>query len=748
MAHRLELLSPEGLRIDGRRANELRKISTKTSVLAQADGSAYVEMGNTKVLAAVYGPREAPNRKETMHDRGIINVEYTLATFATPERKKQRKLDRKNLEIAHSIASTFEFVVQGTLYPRSQIDIHLQILQTDGGQIQACINAATLALIDAGIPMLDYVTACTVGSVEGTPILDMNHIEESTGTPEVTVAVMPRTGKVCFVTTESKLHYDYLHVVLSLAQEGCRQIHELLDKNVRKETRIRLNRSGNSSGSSRPVAGCRNTAGQLQSRSSLQLYLDKIESNADFNCFIQLTDLDEIVKESQAAERRWRGGCQKSKIDGKIIAVKDNICTKDFNTTCGSKMLDGCPSPYDATVVSLLKNAGAIIAGKTNMDEFGMGSFNSNSHFGPGFNPKIPGQQRMAGGSSGGSAAAVASEMCFAALGSDTGGSVRLPASYCGVVGLKPTYGMISRWGLVSYANSLDTVGIISNHVSDCRTLFDILAVHDHKDPTSVPSSIRSSRKDTTTSLNDAEDLSNLSIGIPIEYCPAELPPKIIRLWSDAISFLRSKGAQIRSISLPHTKEALAAYYILASAEASSNLARYDGIRYGYRAQPTPGQPTRTTDLQLTRSHGFGREVQRRILLGSYVLSASSYESYYVQAQKVRRLVQKDFAKAFGSSYFLSSELESKEKVDVILTPASLSEAPLWDEKEKTAVGGNGIEMYVNDVMNVPASLAGLPALVLPMKVTDGLPIGMQLIGQYTDEYTLFRVGEILEKLR
>ncbi|KAI8344199.1 amidase signature enzyme [Chlamydoabsidia padenii] len=440
------------------------------------------------------------------------------------------------------------------------------------------------------------------------------------------------------------------------------------------------------------------------------------------------------------------------------IAIKDNFCTSEMPTTCGSAMLKDFASPYNATVVDLLQQAGAKLLGKTNMDEFGMGSANIYSESGPVYNPweyksnhtalDDPSQIRVAGGSSGGSAAAVAMDMCTVALGSDTGGSVRLPAAYCGVVGYKPSYGQVSRNGLVAYANSLDTVGLIGRSVPDISAVYDVLSHHDEKDPTSMPTDLRTSilnqEKQLVSHWQDSQgggDLSGLRVGIPNEYYVDQLSTEVLDTWRSGIKSLRDRGASIIPVSLPHTRYALPAYYIIALAEASSNLARFDGVCYGHHSEKVS-----STDLIYadTRSEGFGSEVQRRILLGTHVLTAGTFESHFLPAQQARRLIMDDFNKVFlmrndldkNSSISSTSTLTPEQQVHVLLTPSSISTAPTLQQSlpDRTKNNSDGVvDAYVNDVMTVPVSLAGLPAITLPSgrSLTNGYPIGLQLICQY-----------------
>lgn len=440
---------------------------------------------------------------------------------------------------------------------------------------------------------------------------------------------------------------------------------------------------------------------------------------------------------------------------GKSIAVKDNICTSDMPTTCSSKILQEFQPPYDATCVKLLRKAGASIAGKTNCDEFGMGSLNIYSAHGPVVNPlSKEGEPRSAGGSSGGSAAAVAANMCFAALGTDTGGSIRLPAAYCGVVGLKPSYGMISRWGVVSYADSLDCVGVLASTVGDAKLLFDVLSHYDPRDPTSVPEDLRASAQAAAQASIDSfnssiESLEGIKVGIPREYFPLELDQSSLASFRTLVSDLQQRGATIVPVSLPSTSYALSAYYVLASAEASSNLSRYDGIRYGKRVDVPEG-----TDLKYagnayaaTRSAGFGDEVKKRILLGTYALSADAFENYFLQAQRVRALVRNDFNNAFSSRapsllQPLSTPGDKRDQgVDVLLHPSAIRTAPPLSNPNV-----NSIDAYVQDVLTVPASLAGLPALSVPCgKGSDGWPVGASIVGQWGYDAVVCRIGQAVE---
>ncbi|QRV88793.1 amidase [Ceratobasidium sp. AG-Ba] len=438
---------------------------------------------------------------------------------------------------------------------------------------------------------------------------------------------------------------------------------------------------------------------------------------------------------------------------GKSVAVKDNICTMDMPTTCSSNILRDFQPPYDATCVRLLREAGGSIAGKTNCDEFGMGSLNVYSSHGPVINPlSREGEPRSAGGSSGGSAAAVAARACFAALGTDTGGSIRLPAAYCGVVGLKPSYGMISRWGVVSYADSLDCVGVLASTVDDVQLVFDTLSRHDPRDPTSVPEDLRVSAHNAAQARLDSfnksfESLEGIRIGIPQEYFPLELDQTSLTSFRALVSNLQKRDATVVPVSLPSTPFALSAYYVLASAEASSNLSRYDGIRYGKRVDVPKG-----TDLKYagnayaaTRTAGFGDEVKKRILLGTYALSADAFENYFLQAQRVRALVRADFNKVFSSRapnllQPLSAPTQKDQGIDVLLHPSAIRTAPPLSND------ADPIDAYVQDVLTVPASLAGLPALSVPCGTgSDGWPVGASIVGQWGYDPVVCQIGRAVE---
>ena len=403
-------------------------------------------------------------------------------------------------------------------------------------------------------------------------------------------------------------------------------------------------------------------------------------------------------------------------LGGIPIAIKDNICTIGESTRCASRMLGNFISPYDATAVTKLKAAGAIPFGRTNMDEFAMGSAGQNSAYGHTENPAAPGH--APGGSSSGSAAAVAAGMAIAALGSDTGGSIRQPASHCGIVGMKPTYGRISRYGLVAFASSLDQIGPITQNVEDAALLLNAMCGHDAKDSTSSTQAT----EDFTAKIG--QSITGVRIGLPKEYLSSGNSPEVAAAIELAVKKLTEAGAEIVEISLPHSEAVVSAYYVIACAEASSNLSRFDGIRYGYRAENTNG----LDDLySRSRAEGFGAEVKRRIILGTYVLSSGFYDAYYAKAQKVRALVAQDFAEAF-------------EKVDFILGPVAPTAAPLLYDKNMSP-----LQVYLADIYTIPANLAGLPGISIPTPQNGGLPIGIQLIGKHFAEADLIRVASALE---
>ena len=401
---------------------------------------------------------------------------------------------------------------------------------------------------------------------------------------------------------------------------------------------------------------------------------------------------------------------------GVPVAVKDNLTTVDLPTTCGSRVLEGFRSPFDATVVRRLRASGAVVVGKTNLDEFAMGSSTENSAFGPTLNPHD--RSRVPGGSSGGSAAAVAAGYVPMALGSDTGGSVRQPAALCGIVGIKPTYGRVSRYGLVAFASSLDQVGTLGRSVEDAAHLLQVVSGHDPRDATSVDRPVPDFVGATQRGVE------GLVIGVPQEYMPETLDPEVRALVEGAVARLELDGAVVRAVSLPHTPHAIPCYYVLAPAEASSNLARYDGVRYGVRADEEDIQAM----YEQTRSHGFGREVKRRIMLGTYALSAGYYEEYYGTAQKARQLITADFRSVFDDG------------VDMLFTPTA--PAPAFRLGERTS---DPVHMYLSDVFTVTANLAGVPGMSVPIGRVDGLPVGGQILAPWWAEESMLAAAAAVE---
>ncbi|HEX4927399.1 MAG TPA: Asp-tRNA(Asn)/Glu-tRNA(Gln) amidotransferase subunit GatA [Burkholderiales bacterium] len=433
--------------------------------------------------------------------------------------------------------------------------------------------------------------------------------------------------------------------------------------------------------------------------------------NGELNAFITV-DEERALAGARAADARLAKG-EGGPLTGLPIAHKDILCTRGMRTTCGSRMLADYVSPYDAHVVERLAAAGMVLLGKCNLDEFAMGSSNESSYFGPVRNPWD--RSRVSGGSSGGSAAAVAARMVPAATGTDTGGSVRQPAAYCGVSGLKPTYGTVSRYGLVAFASSLDQAGPLARSAADLALLMNAMAGFDPRDSTSI----ERAAEDYTRSLE--LDLKGLRIGLPKEYFAEGLEPGVRRAVEEAVRWFEAQGARTMALELPHTRLGIAVYYVIAPAEASSNLARFDGVRYGHRAS---GYADLADMYRRTRAEGFGAEVKRRILVGTYVLSHGYYDAYYLQAQKVRRLIARDFAAAF-------------ERCDVILGPTTPSTA--------FALGANSadpVQMYLNDVFTVTAPLAGVPALSVPCGLdARGLPVGLQLTGNHFTEARLLGIA-------
>ena len=448
-------------------------------------------------------------------------------------------------------------------------------------------------------------------------------------------------------------------------------------------------------------------------------YLKAMEASRHLNAYVLETP-EIALQQAEIADKNYAAGTNRA-LEGIPLGIKDLYCTKGIRTTACSRILQGFVPPYESTVTANLLNAGATFLGKLNMDEFAMGGSNENSCFVPAINPWHVERKLVPGGSSGGSAAAVAANICAAATGTDTGGSIRQPAAFCGITGIKPTYGRCSRYGIVAFASSLDQAGPMAKDLYDTALLLNIMAGYDAKDSTSV----RQEVPDFTKALG--QSVKGLKVGIPAEYRPAGLNEEIAAYWDKGIAMLQAAGAEIVNISLPHTKYALAAYYIIAPAEASSNLARYDGLRYGLRV---PGEHLDNMYIN-SRSEGFGKEVKRRIMIGTYVLSAGYYDAYYLKAQKVRRLIRNDFIEAFN-------------QCDVILTPTSPGAAfPIGDK----SMAENPINMWLNDVFTVSVNLAGLPGLSLPVGLSaQGLPLGLQLIGRAFDEETIFKAAAVIEK--
>lgn len=452
-------------------------------------------------------------------------------------------------------------------------------------------------------------------------------------------------------------------------------------------------------------------------------FLERIEASNDRLNAFTFVDAERARARAAMLDRALGDGEAPGPLHGMVIAVKDMICQKGRVVSCGSKMLAGFRSLYDATAIERLERAGAIIIGRTNCDEFGMGSSNENSYFGPARHPID--EARVPGGSSGGSASAVAAGLCHAALGTDTGGSIRQPAAFCGAVGLKPTYGRVSRYGLVAYASSFDVIGPIARSTSDVALMLEVMAGRDDRDSTSADVEV--------PSYGDVagRGLAGLRVGIPAEYMSDDVDPQVKAAVDATIERISESGADVREVSLPNTKYGIATYYILTTAEASSNLGRYDGVRYGHRAEAQKQAKWSLSDMYTaTRTEGFGEEVKRRIMLGTYVLSSGYYDAYYSKAQRVRSLIARDFEEAFT-------------RVDVLLTPATPT--PAFRLGEKTA---DPLTMYLSDVFTVGASLAGIPGIVVPVgRSEDGLPVGVQLLARHFDESTLVQAGDAVMKM-
>ena len=453
-----------------------------------------------------------------------------------------------------------------------------------------------------------------------------------------------------------------------------------------------------------------------------EAHLRAMEQARSLNAFITETPDKARVMAKAADERLARG--EAGPLEGIPLGIKDLYCTEGTRTTAGSHILDTFVPPYESTITSQLWRDGAVMLGKLNLDEFAMGSSNETSHFGPVTSPwrKSGGNAGLVpGGSSGGSAAAVAARLCLGATATDTGGSIRQPAAFTGTVGVKPTYGRCSRFGVVAFASSLDQAGPITRTVRDAAILLRSMAGHDANDSTSANLAVPDYEAAVGTSVKGKV------IGIPKEYRLDGMPAEIEALWQEGIAWLKAAGAEIRDITLPHTKYALPAYYIVAPAEASSNLARYDGVRYGLRV---PGKDI-ADQYGRTRAEGFGKEVRRRVMIGTYVLSAGYYDAFYVKAQKIRTLIKRDFERVYADG------------VDAILTPATPSAAFAIGEKGS----GDPVEMYLNDIFTVTVNMAGLPGIAVPAgSSAEGLPLGLQLIGRPFDEETLFSLGAVMEE--
>lgn len=458
-------------------------------------------------------------------------------------------------------------------------------------------------------------------------------------------------------------------------------------------------------------------AGELTSVELTQSYLDRIDAvEKDVSAYITV-DRDGALKQAAQADKDRSEG-KAGKLCGIPVSLKDLLCVKDIKMTCGSKMLENFVPPYDATAVKNIREAGGVILGKVTMDEFAMGSTSETCSFGVPQNPYKKGY--VAGGSSGGSAASVAALECAASLGSDTGGSIRQPASLCGVVGMKPTYGRVSRYGLTAFASSLDQIGPLGKSVEDCAIMMDVISGYDNMDSTSVKRDV----PEYTESLTSG--LAGVKIGVPKEYFTEGLDAEVEAVIQNAISVLKEKGAEIVEVSLPRTEYCVAVYYLIASSEASSNLARYDGALYGYRKEDAAS----LIDMyKETRSSGFGAEVKRRILIGTYALSSGYYDAYYKKASQVRTLILEDFEKAF-------------EKCDALISP--VTPTPAWKMGENS---DDPLAVYMSDILTISANLAGIPGMSVPGGYTkDGLPVGVQLQGAHFSEEILLKIGFNLEK--
>lgn len=461
-------------------------------------------------------------------------------------------------------------------------------------------------------------------------------------------------------------------------------------------------------------------AGKTTAVEAMEAVIANIDSKEkELNCYVTF-DREAALSAAREAQKKIEAGELDGPLAGVPVAIKDNMCTKDVLTTCSSKILGNFVPQFSSDAVERIKAAGAVMIGKTNMDEFAMGSTTETSAYGATKNPWNT--QHVPGGSSGGSAAAVAAGECFCALGSDTGGSIRQPASYCGVVGMKPTYGTVSRYGLIAYGSSLDQIGPLCKDVTDCAVIMEVIAGHDPKDSTSVE------RKDTDFTSALVNDVAGMRIGIPRDYFGDGLDPQVKKAVLDAAEVLRSKGAVVEEFDLSLVEYAIPAYYTIAAAEASSNLERFDGVKYGYRAKDYDGLHSM---YKKTRSEGFGAEVKRRIMLGSFVLSSGYYDAYYLKALRVKAMIKKAFDEAFS-------------KYDVILGPVAPTTAP-----ELGASLADPIKMYLGDIYTISVNLAGLPGMSVPCgKDENGLPIGVQLIGDCFNEKKLIQTAYTYEQAR
>jgi aspartyl-tRNA(Asn)/glutamyl-tRNA(Gln) amidotransferase subunit A len=462
-------------------------------------------------------------------------------------------------------------------------------------------------------------------------------------------------------------------------------------------------------------------SGNVSSVELAQQFLDRVKREDEkYNSFITVSE-EQALAEAKAADEMRAAG-KATPWTGVPFAHKDIFCTNGVRTTCGSKMLENFVPPYDATVTANFRAAGAVCLGKTNMDEFAMGSSSESSYYGATTNPwgLGAGDKRVPGGSSGGSAAAVAARLVPAATGTDTGGSIRQPAALCGITGLKPTYGRVSRYGMIAFASSLDQGGPMARTAEDAALMMNVMAGHDPKDSTCIDRAV----PDYTATLN--EPLKGLKIGLPKEYFSDQLSPAMEEQVRNAIREYEKLGATVKEVSLPNAKLAIAAYYVIAPAEASANLSRFDGVRYGYRCD----DPKDLMDMYTrTRAKGFGSEVKRRILVGTYALSHGYYDAYYLQAQKVRRLIQQDFLNAF-------------KDVDVLMSPVTPS--PAFAQGEKTT---DPVAMYLEDVFTIAINLAGIPAMSVPAGFVDGLPVGLQIIGDHFSEARLLNAAHQFQQV-